>query len=346
MLKILRPYQIEITNEIIKALDHNYTKILVVSPMGSGKSPIMGHLLSRLVLDYQSTHNYLVAPFTTLVKQLQEEFDNLSIPITCMTYQAAITKLPSISRIDTLILEECHHEPSPSFWQIPELVKPSMIIGFTATPYRLDKHPLLAQNGGLFEVLIEGPDIEELINQNYLANYEYYSYPLIRKVIRKPLLFLNEVYDFTETEKYLIDNRSEDAVKEYAENFNGMTGIIFCKSAEHASIMSDRFNNAGIKSASINCYKSKKITNKTVQDFKDGKITILAACNMASEGLDHPQAKLGILARKIALSQTLYLQTLGRFLRPFNNEPAKILDTTGCIYRFGDLKEAYKKERI
>ena len=158
---------------------------------------------------------------------------------------------------------------------------------------------------------------------------------------------MNEILDYLEQEEYLIDNKSESAVEEYTSKFLGITGIIFCKSAEHASMMADKFNGVGITSTSINCYKSEKITNKAIQDFKDGKITILAACNMASEGMNHPQAKLGIMARKISMSQTLLLQQIGRFLRPYNNETAKILDLCGNCYRFGtSIEELYKKERV
>jgi superfamily II DNA or RNA helicase len=342
----LRPYQIEITNEIINAINNGSKTILVVSPMGSGKTVIMGNLLSILIIEHKYLYNAVVTPFTNLVNELQVEFDHLNLPTKCMTYQAATTKLTSWPQIDTLILDEVHHEPSPSFINLPNYIKPNIIIGFTATPYRLDGFPLLAKNGGLFETLIEGPSIEKLITDKYLADYEYYSYPLIKHIRRSPIYFMYEIIDYLEQEEYLIDNRSESAVEEYTDKFLGMTGIIFCKSAEHASIMAAKFNAAGINSTSINCYKSKKVTKKAIQDFKDGKITILAACNLVSEGFDHPQAKLGIMARKIAMSQTLFLQQVGRFLRPYNNEKAKILDLAGNCYTFGDIKTVYKRERI
>jgi len=60
--------------------------------------------------------------------------------------------------------------------------------------------------------------------------------------------------------------------------------------------------------------------------------------NVLTEGYDAPRAKVAILARKIG-STSLYLQMVGRVLRPWEGQRAKILDLTGAVQLHGPPEE-------
>ena len=62
---------------------------------------------------------------------------------------------------DLLVLDECHHCPANTYRKIIDAYPQAMILGLTATPCRGDGRGL----GGIFETIIECPQVAELIEQ-------------------------------------------------------------------------------------------------------------------------------------------------------------------------------------
>lgn len=340
-----RTYQLQIINEVMDAFRAGYRKILVVLPMGGGKSITMAGLLNKLTLSQGFTNNLTVVPFTNLQDQLTETFKSMGTLSECITYHAASMN-PLNTSVNVLLFDECHHIMGPSWREIPVSIEADFICGFTGTPYRSDNCPLLEQNGGFFDYLVTGPGMQSLITQDYLADYDYYAYPMVRRVEREPLMFQGDPIAYFETEHFEAADKEENMVDEYVNGFRDMPGIVFCRNTEHAGLSAARFDAVGIPTAFINYYQSKKTNDKIIKDFKNGKYKLLAACNMASEGLDVPHAKLGIMARPISTSLALFLQQVGRTIRSFKDERAKILDLVGNVYRWGDPKIAYTRRTV
>lgn len=311
--------------------------------MAGGKTIIMGGLLNYFTANYNFTNNLVAAPFANLRAQIELKLRDMGALATVTTFHSSIATALSLGPLDTLIFDEAHHIMGTEWRNIVDLAQYKLICGFTATPFRADDCPLLETNGGIFDTLIDGPDIEELTNQGYLANLDYYTYPIRRVVEVTPLSFTGEDWGNLEKIYYAPENKEGEIVEEYVKNFNEMMAIAFCKTVRHAQEITNKFLAKGISSATVNCYQSKKLVKATLSDFANGQVKILTACNMASEGLDIPKVKLGLLARPIVNSVTLFLQQVGRFLRPYNGESAKVLDLVGNIYTFGRPEEAYKR---
>jgi DNA repair protein RadD len=62
---------------------------------------------------------------------------------------------------DLILVDECHHATAPTWRKIIDAYPNATIIGLTATPCRGDGRGL----GGIFDTIIECPQIAELIEQ-------------------------------------------------------------------------------------------------------------------------------------------------------------------------------------
>ena len=90
-----------------------------------------------------------------------------------------------IKRFDLLIIDECHIW---KFNKIFDYIPNAKILGFTATPVRLKRITYLDENGlewtkeetmsQVYEDIICGVDISELIERGYLVDEETYTIPV------------------------------------------------------------------------------------------------------------------------------------------------------------------------
>src|SRR5262245_37558518 len=72
---------------------------------------------------------------------------------------------------DLLIVDECHHATATTWRKIIEAYPDAVLIGLTATPCRGDGRGL----GGIFNCLIEAPQIPDLIELGYLVKTRVYA---------------------------------------------------------------------------------------------------------------------------------------------------------------------------
>jgi hypothetical protein len=69
---------------------------------------------------------------------------------------------------------------------------------------------------------------------------------------------------------------------------------------------------------------------RVFEDFRTGKVRVLSNCMVLTEGFDAPWAEVAVIARPTQ-SQPLYVQMVGRVLRPFpGKEKALVLDVVGA----------------
>ena len=341
---ILRPYQIDLIEKIMQAIANGYSKILIVAPTGAGKTVIMGGLVAQLTAAYEKITTLISTGSTALIEPTKDLFRKQNLPVTVETYQATLTRCNDEFNIH--IVDETHHIGSPTGHEMLRVVSSDFLFGFTATPFRLDKQPLLQENGGPFEIMIEGPSIDELTSQGYLANVNYYAYPLIKEVHTETRYMKYGTPYKHETVSYVVENHEYEIVEEYQKEFPQMPAFVFCKTIIHAANIAAKFNGAGIPAGHLSCYNPKSITANTIDKFKNGGLQILAACNMASEGMDVSRAKLAIMARTIHASVTLFIQQIGRTMRPLEGQEGNVLDLVGNVYRFGTVQQAYDMEVI
>ena len=72
---------------------------------------------------------------------------------------------------DLIVVDEAHHCPAQSYRKIIEAYPDAVLLGLTATPCRGDGRGL----GGIFETIIETPQVAELIEKGFLVKTRVYA---------------------------------------------------------------------------------------------------------------------------------------------------------------------------
>ena len=187
----LRPYQHDVIADFERACAAGKRRIMLVAPTGSGKTVIASAIIKQAVAQYRNV--LVLAHRREIIAQtsaklhasgvahgiIQAGFDHLSRPmafvqvasVQTLTARAVRTERMELPPADLFVIDEAHHTPAATYRQIIDLYPDAMLLGLTATPCRGDGCGL----GGIFETLIECPQIAELIAHGYLVKTRVYA---------------------------------------------------------------------------------------------------------------------------------------------------------------------------
>lgn len=229
---------------------------------------------------------------------------------------------------DLIIFDECHHSSSATWMKIINANPDAFIIGLTATPTRLSGKPL----GDIYTDIVIGADTGMLIDSGYLAPYRYFSFS---KVDVSALKKRGGDYSAEDTEKLMMTKAIYgDTILNYKKIADGRQTICFCTTIKHSQAVAESFVDAGYNAVHFDGETPKQERDRIIQDFRAGKIQILTNCALISEGFDLDAIDCVIQLRPTA-SLVLYLQCVGRCLRPKEGKTAIIIDQVGNYMNFG-----------
>jgi len=305
----------------------------LVSRMASRgvRSNIMVHrqeLLDQVgdTLDkFECEHGYIAA---------SESFDPKPLIHVSSVFTLA-KRLPSSPIPDYVINDEAHHCIKGSTWNkcIDEWQRqnPNMVaIGVTATPERLDGTGL----GQVWDVMIVGPSVAELIAGGYLCQYKMFAPP--HPVDTRQLH--TRMGDYIQDEVEDLVNKptiTGNAVAHYRKYLNGAPTIAFCVSRKHAHDVAENFSAAGFRATSIDGTMKKQERKQLVRDFGNGQLNVMTSCQLINEGFDCPGMH-GAIILSPTQSLAKCLQEYGRTLRIApDKQMAYILDHVANSTRHG-----------
>lgn len=332
---VLRDYQKTIINSCRDAFKNGYKKLCCVLPCGAGKTAIFCYLAYLNTLKKPSNRVLILLHRKELLKQTVEAFQAFQINTDridiAMIQSFKNTLKTSVKSYSLIIIDECHHATSNSFQRVLSTYSGVPLIGFTATPARLDGKPL----GEIFDRLIVGVDYSYLIENKYLVDYDYFS-PDLNFDFSKWKLKSGD-FDTADNALHLDKKAIYGDILKYLD-INKKT-IVYSPTVDYSKKLEAQINehfNARV-SAEFNGTTSQLERNKIIDDFKNDKIKILINVDLIGEGFNVPSCDCVFLLRATQ-SLTLYIQQAGRALRsnPQNpNKRASIFDFVGNIYRFG-----------
>jgi len=222
---------------------------------------------------------------------------------------------------DLIIFDECHLTLDRQIEIVKRLPEHTKIIGFTATPERGDGRGLSVKAGGVYDELITGPSIPELTEQGYLSGLRYFSPPLEGL---SSLKVRGTDYDEEQLEELLKRRKVYgELVGHYAKygvNPNGTRkpALIFCRSIKSADHTAERFRDKGFNFHNIDSTMTDTRRAELVAALTAGTIDGLTGCDIFTYGIDIPRVEYGATIRP-TLSRALYMQAIGRVLRPFRD---------------------------
>lgn len=344
----LRPYQTQLIDDTRAALRQRLSP-LIVAPTGSGKTALTAAMLGTAA--ERGNLSWFLVHRQELIDQAAATFRDVGIDygvISATHYsrpnakvqicgvQTLVRRIARYRRPDLLVMDEAHHTPAGSWQKILERCPGAHRVGLTATPERLDGKGL-APN---FNRIILGPSTAELIEQGYLARYRIFapSLPSLAGVHTR-------AGDYAKDElQAAVDKPSitGDAIKHYRRLADGKRAIAFCVSREHSKHVAAQFQAAGIAAVHVDGETDTGLRRQIMAEFRAGKWQVLCNVDLFGEGIDVPALEAVILLRPTQ-SLALYMQQVGRSLRPFEGKDhAIIVDHAGCCHRHGlpdDLRE-------
>lgn len=328
----LRNYQEKLVADARSAIQHGRKAVCCVLGCGGGKSIIQG-TIAQLTTSRKNRVLFLVHR-KELCQQIEGTFKLCGVDFkncSVMMVQTACRRLHKMPRPDLIIVDEAHHILSASYIKILEYYKGVPVLGFTATPSRMNEGGL----GAVFEELILSVSTEWLIENHYLAPYRYYS---VQLADASKLHTKRGDYDRAELEELM--NQSAifgGAVENWLKLANGKKTIVYCSSIETSKNTVKAFQDAGIAAAHLDGTTPKAERESVVNAFRSGEIKVLSNVDLFGEGFDVPDCEAVVLLRP-SQSLTLHIQQSMRSMRYDPKNPEKvaiILDHVGNYTRHG-----------
>lgn len=328
-----RIYQKEAIQNCRNAFGINKKSVLLVMPTGAGKTVVFSQIAKNAV---EKNNNVLILVHRReLVTQASKKLAAINVdhgiiaakfkptdaPIQIASVQTLVRRLSTTKFTPSLIIiDEAHHAVAGSWEKILNHYPKAIRLGVTATPCRLDGRGLKE----FFDDLILGPTIPELVEQGYLSPHRVFAAP-------KPVSLdglKTRAGDFAKDElsermkEYVIKG---DTIEHWRKHANGVPSVAFCCDILHAEAVVERFNDSGIKAGIITGEMKNDDRDQVINDLSSGRIQVLVSVDVVSEGFDLPIIGCAILLRPTK-SEGLYMQQVGRILRPQKNKVAIVLD--------------------
>lgn len=341
----LRPYQTDLINRIGNEFVNGNKSVCAVAPCGAGKTVMVGWMAGKTALVGKRV--LFLVHRKELLDQSDRTFSNMNlrhgiigarispaynIPIQIGSTQTVAKRLNKIENPDFIIIDEAHHATAGTWRKIIDYYPNALILGVTATPSRLDGTGL----GDIFNSLVLGPTVDELITLGNLTKFDYYAPPC--KADFKSVRIKFGDYVKKDISRIVDDNALVgDVVKKYQELARGSQTVCYCTSREHSKHVVDKFKQAGVPAAFVDGETPSAERSQIIEDFRTKKVKLLCNVDLLGEGFDVPSMDAVILARPTA-SLTLFIQQSMRPLRPDPDNPNKkaiIIDHVGNCFRHG-----------
>jgi superfamily II DNA or RNA helicase len=339
---ILRPYQDSDVGNIRAAYAGGARRVLYQAPTGSGKTVLFAFVLAAavgrgnrvVVLGHrQEIVDQISGALTVLGVEhvlVTAGYSGPAAPVMVCSVAALVRRLHLLAGIDFIVIDEAHHAVAGMWMTILATAAEARLLGVTATPERLDGKGLR----DIFDVLIIGPTVAELIEAGWLAPFAAYAPG------RRPDLsgVRTRMGDYATGELSAVMSRGiviGAAVDEYVRLCAGAPAIAFCVDIDHSELVAARFRERGWRAAHVDGETERDERRRLIAALATGEIQVLANCGLISEGLDVPAVVAALLLRPTK-SLALYLQQVGRALRPAEGKArALVLDHAANIYKHG-----------
>lgn len=321
----LRPYQVNGIFKLKEKIAFDKKKrIILYCPTGGGKGLVMAELV-RMALS-KGSKPLTILYGSDLILQTQENYKryyNIESQVIMGSKKSDVqdSKIASISTLtnrnlpdaDFIIIDECHQTNSPSYKKIFEHYKDKIIIGLSATPFNELQH---------FEDYVKLASVQELVDMGFLVKPRLFKAKRATvntdglRVVRGDF-----IDDELEREASKITG---DVVQEWIDKGGpNRPTVMFCVNVKHSLEVCQAFNDAGFRFVHIDGTMTNEERSRAIKDLSSGLIHGITNVMVFATGVDCPIISCVGLIRPTH-STILFIQTIGRGLRPYLNK-------TDCI---------------
>jgi len=272
-----RDYQEELDSNIHYEWSNGNRNVIAVSPTGTGKTVLFSGIIKK-----EKHASIVIAHRNSLVLQISRALNRNEVPHRLIAQPGVIREAvnlhmaetgkshydPSancgvsslktlLSRKDSLrnwfaqirlwVTDECHHLTEINSWGTAVALLPNARgLGVTATPVRADGLGLGVSSNGVFNTLVEGRSLRDMIVDGWLVNYQLYAPASdVDFTGLKP----TASGDYSAQKLRTVEAKSHivgDVVQHYLRLAKGKLGVTFASNLETAREITDDFNRNGI----------------------------------------------------------------------------------------------------
>lgn len=325
-----------------------YQLILLVLSTGAGKTVIFSYIARSSAA--KNKRVLIIAHRDQLIKQASRKLDDYgarhgiimagytpdhTAKIQVASVQTLVRRLDKIRfEPDLIVIDEAHLSAAASYRKVLERFPNAKVLGVTGSPCRLDNKPLGKDYGGIYEYMVTGISIRQLIDRGFL----------VRPVVYAPA----EQIDLSGIKKSMGDYNTEelaavvdkpkligDAVTQYQKICPNVPAVAWCVTVQHAQHVADEFNARGIKAVMLCGEHDSAYRDDTLKKLATGEVQVVTFVGILVEGVDVPEIGAVLLLRP-SLSLASYLQVIGRGLRPaLGKDRCYVLDHAGLSFKHG-----------
>jgi len=331
----LRPYQAQCLDRIRDSYGRGARRLLVSLPTGTGKTVIFAAMPAFFMMKKRMR---VLAHREELLEQAAAKFAASAPDLAVGIEQGArrapadarivLASVPTVGReasqrlqrLDPdqfylIVVDEAHHAVAATYRRVFAhfglFAEDSrrLLVGFTATPRRGDKHKL----SEVFEEIAYARSLPEMVRDGYLCPIRgwrvHTSIDLTGVRMRHG--------DFVESELAAtidVPQRNRLVVDSYRRLAPGRRAIVFCVNVAHVQALAAAFVKQGIAAAAVWGAMTPGDRRDTLRRFSHGELSVLTNCNVLTEGFDEPRVDCVIMARPTQ-SSLLYAQMVGRGTR-------------------------------
>ena len=296
MLPTLRPYQ-QRDLDAIRAAFRRHRSVLLQQPCGSGKGTLASYIIQSLEAKNRTSHALFLVNRRTLVHDMSERLDRLGVEHGVImgddprrrpwlrTHVASIDTLrrrDPLPSADLIIVDECRFAVSDSWKQVLNRYPKAKVLGLDATPQRTDGQGL----GHLFEAMVTGPSVEDLIALGYLV---------------PSVVFRGGSPNMSGVKKTGGDYNAQasaavcqgaaivgDVVRTWLLRASDRKTALFAVDKKHANQLAEKFREAGVETATVLDDTADGVRKQTWNDFDHGSLRMICSVGVISYGWDHP----------------------------------------------------------
>lgn len=212
--------------------------------------------------------------------------------------------------------DEAHHYQKDNKWgACSDMFPQAFGLGVTATPIRADGRGLSRESDGVFDELVQGPDLRTLIDAGYLTDYRVFAPP--SDVVYDDVT-VGASGDYSQAKLRAAVHASGKFVGDIVSNYQriapGKLGVCFAVDVESAQEIARAFKDAGTPAEVVSAKTPALRRAQILRDFRARRVLMLVNVDLFGEGFDLPAIEVVIFARKTE-SYALYAQQFGRALR-------------------------------
>lgn len=334
-----RDYQEASVDAVITYLRTNDGNPIVCAATGTGKSIMIARLIQRVKKANPAARIMIATHVAELLEQNAGKLASLLPQADVGFYSAqlgekehgneivfagiqSIFRQKELGKFNILIVDEAHTigRKEASMWgklidKLKEANPKLRIVGFSATPFRMDSGSLTTGEDALFTDIVYDYGLARAIQDGYLC-------PLVPKATETKYDIsgvgkLGGEYNLKQLEAVTnIDELTQKAVREIIERAGDVrkSWLIFCNGVSHSFAIRDELRRLGVSCETVTGDTPDYERAQILTDFKSGRITAVTNNAVWTTGVDVPNVDLIAMLRH-TMSGGLLLQMAGRGTR-------------------------------